>query len=95
MAAAVGRTEYRSFMTIKLSDETEQRLTSSIKRYVSETMEEEIGDLKARLLMDFFLKELGPSIYNKAIVDAQAHMHDRVGDLDGSCFEPEFSYWKR
>jgi uncharacterized protein (DUF2164 family) len=95
VAAAVGRTEYRSFMTIKLSDETEQRVITSIKQYASENMEEEIGDLKARLLMDFFLKELGPSIYNKAIADAQAHMHDRVGDLDGSCFEPEFSYWKR
>ena len=33
--------------------------------------------------------------YNKAIADAQAHMHDRVGDLDGSCYEPEFGYWKR
>lgn len=95
MAAAVRRTEDRSYMTIKLSDDTQQRLISSIKQYASENMEEEIGDLKARLLMDFFLKELGPSVYNKAIADAQAHMHDRVGDLDGSCFEPEFSYWKR
>ena len=82
-------------MAIKLSDETEQRLISSIKRYVSENTEEEIGDLKARMLLDFFLEELGPSVYNKAIADAQTHMHDRVGDLDGSCYQPEFSYWKR
>ena len=82
-------------MAIKLSDETSQRLMSSIKRYVSENMEEEIGDLKARMMLDFFLEEIGPSIYNKAIADAQAHMHDRIGDLDGSCYEPEFGYWKR
>ena len=82
-------------MAIKLSDETSQRVISSIKRYVSENMEEEIGDLKARMMLDFFLEEIGPSIYNKAIADAQAHMHERVGDLDGSCFEPEFGYWKR
>lgn len=67
----------------------------AIKRYVSENTEEEIGDLKARMLLDFFLEELGPSVYNKAIADAQTHMHDRVGDLDGSCYQPEFSYWKR
>ena len=67
----------------------------AIKRYVSENTEEEIGDLKARMLLDFFLEELGPSVYNKAIADAQRHMHDRVGDLDGSCYQPEFSYWKR
>ena len=82
-------------MAIKLSDETSQRVISSIKRYVSENMEEEIGDLKARMMLDFFLEEIGPSIYNKAIADAQAHMHERVGDLDGSCFEPEFGYWNR
>jgi uncharacterized protein (DUF2164 family) len=82
-------------MAIKLSDEASQRLISSIKRYVSENMDEEIGDLKARMMLEFFLEELGPSIYNKAIADAQVHMHDRVGDLDGSCYEPEFGYWKR
>lgn len=82
-------------MAIKLSDETSQRLIASIKRYVSENMEEEIGDLKAKMLLDFFVEEIGPSIYNKAIADAQAHMHERVGDLDGSCYEPEFGYWKR
>ena len=82
-------------MAIRLSDETSQRLISSIKRYVSENTEEEIGELKARMMLDFFLEEIGPSIYNKAIADAQAHMHDRVGDLDGSCYEPEFGYWKR
>ena len=46
-------------MAIKLSDETSQRVISSIKRYVSENMEEEIGDLKARMMLDFFLEEDG------------------------------------
>lgn len=82
-------------MAIKLSDETSQRVISSIKRYASENLEEEIGDLKARLMLDFFLEEIGPSVYNRAIADAQAHMLERVGDLDGSCYEPEFGYWKR
>jgi uncharacterized protein (DUF2164 family) len=82
-------------MAIKLADDTAQRLISSIKRFVSETMDEELGDLKAKMMLDFFLEELGPSIYNKAIADAQAHMHDRVGDLDGVCYEPEYGYWKR
>jgi uncharacterized protein (DUF2164 family) len=82
-------------MAIKLSDETSQRMISSIKQYASENLEEEIGDLKARMMLDYFLEELGPSVYNKAVADAQAHMHERVGDLDGSCYEPEFGYWKR
>lgn len=82
-------------MTIKFHLETEQQMISSIKRFVEENMEESIGDLKAKLLLEFFLEELGPSIYNRAIADAQAQMLGRVGDLDSECYEPEFGYWKR
>jgi len=70
-----------------------QRMIASIKRYSAENMEEEIGELKAELLLDFFLKEIGPSIYNQAIADAQAYFQEKTGDLDGSCFQPEFGYW--
>ena len=82
-------------MAIELSKDTEQQLIASIKRYFGEHMDDEIDDLKASLLLDFCLREIGPSIYNQAIADAQAHLHDRVADLDGTCFEPEFGYWKR
>ena len=82
-------------MTIKLKKETEERLIASIKRYVEENMDEEIGDLKARMLLDFAVREIGPSIYNSAIADAQAHLQERVSELDGSCYEPEFGYWQR
>ena len=82
-------------MTIKLKKETEERLISSIKKYVEENMDEEIGDLKARMLLEFAVREIGPSIYNSAIADAQAHLQERVNELDGSCYEPEFGYWQR
>ena len=81
-------------MAIELSKEIRKQRIAAIRRYFAENLEE-IGDLKARMFLDFFLEEIGPSIYNKAIADAQAHMHDRVGDLDGSCYEPEYGYWKR
>ncbi len=81
-------------MAIKLSKEVEKRLVASIKRYFAENMEDEIGDLKARLLLDYCLREIGPSIYNQAIADAQAHLQERVSELDNSCYRPEFGYWK-
>ncbi|MBC7503275.1 MAG: DUF2164 family protein, partial [Herminiimonas sp.] len=40
-------------MHIKLSKEIEDRLVASIQRYFSQNMDEEIGDLKTRLLLDF------------------------------------------
>jgi uncharacterized protein (DUF2164 family) len=82
-------------MAIKLPDEVKTALIASIKRYFTENMDEEIGDLKASLLFEFCVKEIGPSIYNQAIADAQACMQEKVADLDGTCHEPELGYWKR
>ena len=82
-------------MAIKLLDETQRHLISAIKRFFEEDMDENIGDLKALLLLEIFRKELGPSIYNTAISDAQTRLHDQINDLDVSCYEPEFNYWKR
>jgi uncharacterized protein (DUF2164 family) len=80
-------------MAISLAPDTRTRLQASIKRYVSENLDQEIGDLQAGLLLDFCLKEIGPSIYNKAVADAQAYFEARVADLEGVCHEAEFAYW--
>ncbi len=42
-------------MELRLKRETEQRLTGSIKRYFAESLGEEIGDLKAKLFLDYCL----------------------------------------
>jgi uncharacterized protein (DUF2164 family) len=80
-------------MAIKLSPETTKQLEASIKRYVAENLDQDIGDLKAGMLLDYCLREIGPTIYNTAIADAQAYFQGRVTDLDGVCYEREFTYW--
>ena len=80
-------------MTIKLSKEARTQSIASIKRYFAENMEEEVGDLKAGLLLDFFIKEIGPSVYNRAVAQAQAYFQEKTIDLDGACYEAEFGYW--
>ncbi|GGC94276.1 DUF2164 domain-containing protein [Undibacterium terreum] len=82
-------------MSIKLEKEVEERLIGSIQRYVSENLDESIGELKARLFLDFCVKEIGASIYNQAIRDAQSHMQDKVAEMDGTCYETEFAYWNK
>ena len=82
-------------MSIKLKKEAEERLITSIKRYFREKLDEDIGDLKASLVLEYFIKEIAPTIYNIAIGDAQAYINERIADLDGTCFEQEFTYWKR
>ena len=81
-------------MTIRLSADATKQLRGSIKRYVAENLEQDIGDLKADSLLDYFLKEIGPSVYNQAIADAQQYFQERAIGLEGVCFEREFGYWK-
>ena len=82
-------------MAINLSPETRKRLIASIKRYAAENLDEEIGDLKAGLFLDYCLAEIGPVVYNQAIADAQSYFTGRVADLEGVCHEAEFGFWLR
>ncbi len=77
----------------ELSDEARKQAVTSLRRYFSAELEQEIGDLKAGLLLDFALQEIGPSIYNRAIADAQTYMRDRVADLEAVSSAPEFTFW--
>ena len=78
---------------MKIEKETRGQLIESIKRYADEELDIEIGDLKAGLLLDYCLAEIGPTVYNHAIKDAQAFFLSKVEDLEGSCYEPELRYW--
>jgi len=80
-------------MAITLTPETTKQLQTSIKRFFAEHLDEEIGDLKAGLMLDYCLKEIGPVIYNRAITDAQVYFQERAVDLEGVCYQQEFTYW--
>ena len=82
-------------MTIKIEPKTEKYLIDSIKRFFAEELDDDIGDLKATRVLDFCVKEIGPSIYNQAIADAQAYFQEKTSDLGGERYEPEFYFWKK
>jgi uncharacterized protein (DUF2164 family) len=80
---------------ITISDEARKRALASLKRYFAEQLEQEIGELKAGLLLGYLLEELGPTIYNQAIADARTFFEERAADLDGTCYVTEFPFWTR
>lgn len=82
-------------MPIKLEKDTEKYLIESIQRFFAEEMEDEIGDLKALRILEFFIREIGPSVYNQAIADAQSFLQEKTADLGGARYEAEFDYWKK
>ena len=82
-------------MTIELPKEVRAEAIKSIERYFEVHMEERIGNIQAGALLAFFLEEIGPSVYNKAIADAQERMQMRATELDIECHEDEFRYWQK
>jgi uncharacterized protein (DUF2164 family) len=81
----------------KLELDKPQRVAAiqSIQRYFEENLSEPIGELPAGLLLNFFLEEIGPLVYNSAIQDAQTRMQQRVADLNGELFADAFQYWPK
>lgn len=82
-------------MAIEISSDANKAAIASIQRYFIEKMDDEIGNLEAGALLGFFLKEIGPAIYNQAITDAQVRMQARVMELDIEIHEEEFPYWTK
>lgn len=82
-------------MTIELSKEARAEAITSIERYFVEHMEDRIGNIAAGALLGFFLEEVGPTIYNKAVADVQERLQSRVSELDLEVHEEEFQYWRK
>jgi uncharacterized protein (DUF2164 family) len=79
---------------ITLSEDRRKQAITSIRRFFSSELDDEIGELKAGLVLDYFLAEQAPAVYNQAISDAQSYFQERVADLESVCHFAEFQYWK-
>lgn len=82
-------------MAITYSDDARAHVIESIKRFFSEELGEDIGDLKALNVLDFFDKEIAPTVYNQALADANAYFVEKASDLANVRWQPEFDFWKR
>ena len=66
---------------IKLSKEKRQYMISSIKTYFMKERDENLGDLAAGIILDFFIDKLAPEFYNQGVYDSYKYMTDRSEDL--------------
>ena len=82
-------------MTITLPPDAEKQALASIRRFCDEELEIELGDVQARQLLGFVLRELAPTAYNAGVAAAEAYLRDRISDLEGVCNVPEFAYWPK
>ena len=82
-------------MTLELPREARDQAGASIQRYCEENMEERIGNIAAGGLLGYFLEEIGPLVYNKAVADVQERLQMRVAEVDFEVHEDEFQYWRK
>jgi uncharacterized protein (DUF2164 family) len=80
-------------MAIELTPQETEQAIHSLKKYFSAEGGEEIGDLRARLLLDYILKEIAPLAYNRGVHDSEEFFRKRLEDLPATCFEPPFTHW--
>ena len=82
-------------MSIDISKEARKEAITSIERHFQENMDERIGNIAAGALLGFFLEEIGPLVYNKAVTDVQERLQARISEVDIEIHEDEFQYWRR
>ena len=70
-------------MRIRLDGDRRERMIRSIQGYFDEHFDETLSDFRAEQILDFFVRELGPPVYNQAIRDAHAFIQDKLVDLEG------------
>ena len=69
-------------MPLTLPDDDRQRAIAALQRWSDNALAQPLGSLGAGLLLDLVLEEIGPSVYNRALADAQRHLAARLADLD-------------
>ena len=82
-------------MTIEIPKEARKEAITSIERYFQENMDEKIGNIAAAGLLNYFLEEIGPLVYNQAVADVQERLQARISELDIEIHEDEFQYWRK
>ncbi len=58
-----------------------ERLVAKIKDYFNDELNQDIGSFEAQFLIDFFVKEIGPALYNQGIQDAFQVFNERTEEL--------------
>ena len=66
-----------------ISKERKEEMISSIQQFFYNERDEEIGNLAASAVLDFFIEELSSEFYNQGINDAYRYISDRAEDLLG------------
>ena len=78
----------QSPMRIRLSPERRASLLQAVKEYFAAEFDDPLSDFRAEGLLDFFVRELGPPVYNQGVRDASSFIQEKLADIEGEVYEP-------
>lgn len=82
-------------MAVELPKDQRREAIATIVHYFRASREEDIGLIAAGGLLDCFLENIGPSIYNKAVADVLKRMQGHISAIDIDFHEEEFPFSSR
>lgn len=65
----------------KISKEKQSEMSAAIKDYFLKERHEDLGDLAAALILDFFSERLAPEFYNQGVYDSYKYMSRLMEDV--------------
>jgi len=74
---------------IKFSKAEKDDMIGRIRTYFEMELDQQIGDVGAELLLEFFATDIGAYYYNRGLYDAQALIRDKVIEITDAIFELE------
>lgn len=76
-------------MKIELDTTRREALVGEVQTFFQDMFDMPLSDFRAEALIDHFLTNLGPTVYNQAIQDVRAHLQRKLDDLDGEVYADE------
>jgi uncharacterized protein (DUF2164 family) len=76
-------------MKVRLSPDRRAALLESLTALYATEYDEKLSPFRAEGLLDFFVRELGPPVYNQGVRDAAAFIQARLADIEGEVYERE------
>lgn len=74
---------------IEFSREEKDQIIPLIQKYLKEELDCEAGCFDAEFLLDFFSKEIGGFMYNRALTDVHALLDNQLETIAESIYELE------
>jgi len=66
----------------RLPEDQKDNVKNQLIRFFDKELDEEIGVIAAESILNFFLQQVGPTLYNQGVSDAKLALEKRMEDLN-------------